>query len=367
LAEEFTERGCPAGIVEIAPAWKQKRLLTNGVPVWGVTAPSYTTIHRPRSWASFLRATFQFQRIVSEFDPDVVHVHYPLTQSLPVIGARWIPHDWRLVVTVHNSDIRHAPFAEPRIRPWQARLFDRADAVTAVSQSLLADTTALYPCVEEKGRVIHNGICSTWFESHEPARVSEKRYVLFVGRLHAMKGVDILLHAWKQIGARFSGTELWLVGDGPDRENLEASAKKLGISSQVKFVGPMSHDDLPRLYQGAEAVVLPSRREGLPLSLLEAGACGGLCIATRIPGITEIIEDGVTGFLSGPESPDALSAAICRALQAPPETSRRMREGLQNTIRQRFSEETVVASYLELFQGLTTKDGWKERSDGRQL
>jgi glycosyltransferase involved in cell wall biosynthesis len=363
LAEKFTARGFPAGIAEIAPAWKQKRFLSNGIPVWGVTAPSYTTICRPRSWVSFVRTSFQFQKVVNAFNADVVHVHYPLIQSLPVIGAHWIPHAWRLVVTVHNSDVRQAPLEEPRIRPWQARLFDRADAVTAVSQSLLADTTALYPCVKEKGRVIHNGICSTWFESDEPARVSQEKYVVFVGRLHPMKGVDLLLHAWKQIGARFSGTELWLVGDGPERENLEALAKELGISSQVRFVGPMSQQDLPRLYQGAEAVVLPSRREGLPLSLLEAGACGGLCIATSIPGITEVIEDGVTGFLSEPESPDALTAAICRALQAPPETSRRMREGLQSTIRQRFSEETVVTSYLELFQDLLGKQPSKKGTD----
>src|SRR5580692_3975891 len=77
LAERLSERGCPAGVVEIAPVRKAKRFLSNGTPVWGVSAPSYTTICRPRSWASFVRSTLQFREVISDFDPDVVHVHYP--------------------------------------------------------------------------------------------------------------------------------------------------------------------------------------------------------------------------------------------------------------------------------------------------
>lgn len=352
LAKEFTERGNPSGIAEIALAWKPKRALPNGIPVWGIAAPSYTTIGRPRSWASFLRSTLQFKRVVSEFKPDVIHVHYPLIQCLPCVGAHLLPHKWRLVVTVHNSDIRQAPQEDPRIGPWQARLFNRADAVTAVSQSLLDDTLDLYPIVAMKGRVVHNGVRAFWFKPLESVTEAHEKYVVFVGRLHPMKGVDILLRAWKQIAERFSDTKLWLVGDGPERENLQALAGELGIAPSARFVGSMPQEKLPQLYRDAAAVILPSRREGLPLSLLEAAACGGLCVATSIPGISEIIDDGVTGFLSVPESPDALSSALCRALQVSPQVSRSMRDALQNSIRQTFSEDTMVSSYLDLFRGL---------------
>jgi glycosyltransferase involved in cell wall biosynthesis len=297
----------------------------------------------------------QFRRAVREFKPDVVHVHYPLIQALPCVGAHSLPHDWRLVVTAHGSDIRRSPFETPRIRSWQARLFDHSDAVTAVSRSLLGDLVALYPRAAQKGRVVYNGVSSHWFQQHASATVIEEKYVLFVGRLHRVKGVDILLRAWKQICAAFPAVRLWLVGEGPERESLQALAEQLGIASRVKFAGPMPKEWLPAAYRDAEVVVLPSRSEGMPLTLLEAGASGGLFVGTCIPGIPEIIEEGVTGFLATAESPDALASAITRALQAPREASRRIRDTLLNTIRQRFSEDVVVSDYFNLFKGLLSE------------
>lgn len=363
LTQGFIERGCSAGIVEIAPAWKPKRILTGGVPVWGIAAPSYTTVTRPRSWASFSRATFQFGRVVHDFKPDVVHVHYPLTQALPCVGAHSFPHNWRLVVTAHGSDIRRSPFDAPKIRSWQARLFDRCDAVTAVSRSLLDDLIALYPHAGPKAHVIYNGVTPRWFQTQGSKRLIAEKYVLFVGRLHRVKGVDILLDAWRQICTDLPGVRLWLVGEGPERESLRALAEQTGISSRVEFAGAMPQEELPALYRDAEAVVLPSRSEGMPLTLLEAGASGALFVATSIPGIPEIIEDGRTGFLSAPESPHALASAVCRALKTSPEESLRMRETLQGTIRKRFSQAVVISNYLDLFEGLRTKPGSGPRVD----
>src|ERR1700730_14943403 len=97
LAEAFTNLGHPSGIVEIAPRWKPPRMLSMDIPVWTVTAPTYTTIRRPRSWTSFFRSSWQFIKILREFEPDIVHVHFPDAQSLPVIGAHALPHRWRLI------------------------------------------------------------------------------------------------------------------------------------------------------------------------------------------------------------------------------------------------------------------------------
>jgi glycosyltransferase involved in cell wall biosynthesis len=358
LAGAFTERGRPSGIVELTEQWKPQRLLPSGIPVWGVSAPSYTTMTRPRSWASFLRSSWQFSRVIREFAPDIVHVHYPLSQALPVIGAQAIPHRWRLVVTVHNSDIRVSPFQEPRIRPWQARLFERADAVTAVSESLLSDATELYPCIQGKGHVIYNGVGSTWFRKPAADSSAEGKYVLFVGRLNEVKGVDILLQAWKQVCARFPAVQLWFAGDGPELENLQAGAKESGIVSNVRFLGRTNQTDLPDLYRKAEVVVLPSRREGLPFTLLEAGACGAITIGTKIPGIPEIIQDGVTGLLVETESSGDLASAISQILEMPAEQRYRMKEAAYKNVTENFSEETMISSYFKVFDSLS---GTKKR------
>jgi glycosyltransferase involved in cell wall biosynthesis len=351
LAEALAGRQFVPAIVEIAPEQRPRWSLPKGTPVWSVTAPSYPTMRRPRSWASFARAALQFHSIVREFRPDIVHVHYPIAQCFPVVGVSWFPHRWKLVVTAHGSDIRVAPFQEPVIRAWQHRLFGRADAIAAVSQALLDDAAQLYDNFRAKARVVHNGVGPEWFQLPiAPDR--GKDYVLYVGRLHPVKGVDILVNAWKIVASAVANTELWIVGDGPEHQNLLAMANELGIASRMRFLGSKKQEDLPPLYRDARAVVLPSRREGMPIGLLEAGACGAICICTRIPGIPEIIEDGVNGYLVEPESPVELANALVRFLGVPPDSSDSMRRAARENILRSFSEERMVSTYLGLFQSL---------------
>ena len=351
LAEALKQRGFVPAIAEIAPKRKSCRTLPSGIPVWTVAASSYPTPWRPRSWASFVRSTLQFQQVLKDFYPNVVHVHYPVAQCFPVVGASVLPHGWKLVVTIHNSDIRVSPFEVPALKVWQPRLFKRANALTAVSQALLDDAVELYGPSIRNASVIHNGVGPQWFEGPlEP--YSNTNYILFVGRLHAVKGVDLLLNSWKEVACRFPKTELWLAGDGPERQNLESLAGSLGVSKTVRFLGAKTLQELPALYRNARAVVLPSRREGLPISLLEAGACGAICIGTRIPGIPEIIQDGVTGYIVPPESPQELAKAMTKTLGLAPEQVAKMRQATRDYIAAEFSMQRMIDSYVAVYESV---------------
>src|SRR5262249_49749856 len=154
------------------------------------------------------------------------------------------------------------------------------------------------------------------------------------------------------VASAFPATELWIVGDGPDRDSLHRMATDLGISGRVRFLGPKTQQELPVLYRDARVVVLPSRREGLPIGLLEAGACGAISIGTKIPGIPEIIVEGENGFLIWPDSVAELSAALSRVLSRAPERAAEMRRAARQRIQENFSEERMVASYLEVFHSL---------------
>lgn len=351
LARQFNQAGHAAGIIEIAKGPKPHRQLPDHTSVWAVTVPSRLTVRRPRSWASFVRATVQFMSVVHKFEPDIINVHFPHSQCLPVVGAHSLPHKWRLVVTVHNSDVRVTPFKDPGMRTWQARLFERADAVTAVNQALLDDAISLFPSVAGKGKVILNGVGPQWFQPLENGS-NGRAYVLFSGRLNHVKGADLLLKAWSNIHRRFPLTDLWLAGDGDEQDNLEKLAQDLSISGSVRFMGRKDQKELCELYQHARAVVLPSRREGLPLALLEAGAAGAICVGSRTPGIPEIIQDGTTGYLVDSESVEDLSAGISRVLELSPAARWQMRQAAQNSTRERFSEEGMIANYLDLFRSL---------------
>jgi len=94
----------------------------------------------------------------------------------------------------------------------------------------------------------------------------------------------------------------------------------------------------------------------MPLILLEAGAIGGIRIASNLPGIPEVIIEGENGFLARPESSEDLARAILGAIGMPEDAAKRMRVAAQTYIRERFSEEIVVANYLALFESLLAKE-----------
>ncbi len=351
LAKSLVERGCPAAIVELSDKWKPERKV-EGVPLLSISASRYPTWKEPRSWASFARSIVQLRKVCRMFKADILHVHFPVGQCLPLVGACTFPRRWGLVTTLHGSDIRVYPRGNSRVRVWQDRLFRHSDAVTSVSDELLQEAVGLYPSIAAKGIVIHNGVSRAWFEKGGPTDGKAEKYALFVGRLHPIKAVDVLVRAWKLAYSRLDGDQLWLVGDGAERERLFDLVRDLGIESGVRFLGKKSSDEVRKLYLSSQFVVLPSRHEGLPMVLIEAGACGAIRLGTRVPGITELIADGETGFLVEPESPEALAEGLIRAATLGGEDRRRMSRATRESVSRRFSHEEILSQYLNLYRGL---------------
>jgi glycosyltransferase involved in cell wall biosynthesis len=139
------------------------------------------------------------------------------------------------------------------------------------------------------------------------------RVVVWVGRMVPVKGLDILLTACSLLLSRGVEYHLYLVGDGPLRDELIAQAEALGVSASVTFVGPKLHHELADWYRAADLTVLPSRSEGLPNVLRESLACGTPFVASNVGGIDEIADPGCC-LLVPPENPVALADALARAL-----------------------------------------------------
>jgi glycosyltransferase involved in cell wall biosynthesis len=146
--------------------------------------------------------------------------------------------------------------------------------------------------------------------------------ILSVGRLVEKKGTDVLLEALARLPAGLHW-RLALAGGGPLRRTLERRARSLGVAGRVDWRGMLAQRELLALYREADVFVLASRvarggdRDGLPNVLMEAQSQGLACVATGLPGIAELIEDGVTGVLVAPQSPGALAQAL-EALIADP-------------------------------------------------
>ena len=168
-------------------------------------------------------------------------------------------------------------------------------------------------------RIVHCGV--------EPAKYADQavtgsnsapgKTMIFVGRLAAVKGVRVLIEAFTKVHAKDPEARLVLVGDGPERKDLEAYVTKMGCNNAVRFTGYLSQDEVAHELSAADLFVLPSFAEGVPVVLMEALASGLPVIATRIAGIGELVEPNETGDLVSPGDVEGLTRAILRLLGDP--------------------------------------------------
>jgi glycosyltransferase involved in cell wall biosynthesis len=139
--------------------------------------------------------------------------------------------------------------------------------------------------------------------------------ILCVGRLVPSKGQLILLRAAEELTSKGYSLRVRLVGDGPDREHLEAFAKQ--CATEVIFEGSKSHDEVQKLLAEADFFVLASFAEGVPVALMEAMAMEIPCVSTNIAGIPELIRDGLDGLLVPASSAESLATALQRLIDDP--------------------------------------------------
>jgi glycosyltransferase involved in cell wall biosynthesis len=162
--------------------------------------------------------------------------------------------------------------------------------------------------------LIPNGIDVELFRPPERVRPAEPLRLLCVGRLARQKGVGDLLAA---LAASPASAVLRVVGDGPERADLEQTAASLGLADRVEFAGWVVRRELPTHYDWGDVFVLPSVDEGMPNVVLEALAAGLPVIGTDVPGTRDLVEPGRSGFLVPPGSPAAIASAIDRLVSSP--------------------------------------------------
>ena len=143
----------------------------------------------------------------------------------------------------------------------------------------------------------------------------EERILLFVGNLVPVKGVDTLLNAFKLVREKDDNVVLIIIGDGPEKLDLEQQAHNLMIDKYVQFTERIDHNIIPFYINAADIIVQPSRKEGRGLVILEAFACGRPAVASRVGGIPETIVNDKLGMLVERENPTALADGIIKALE----------------------------------------------------
>jgi glycosyltransferase involved in cell wall biosynthesis len=186
--------------------------------------------------------------------------------------------------------------------------------------------------------------------------------VVCVGRLRAVKGQGVLLGACRLLAARGIAVECHLVGDGPDRAALEERVRASGLDGRVRFHGWRTPAEVAVLLRAADVAAAPSvpspdgQLEGTPVAIMEAMATGLPVVASRLTGIPELVDDGVTGLLTHPGDPVALASALERLWRDPTERAR-LGEAGRLRVEQEFELSASAAALASRFRASSEAAG----------
>ena len=222
----------------------------------------------------------------------------------------------------------------------------QSDYVTAISNSLL-NLCGQYGYIGEEA-VIHNGVDLEKFSEKRKENKKISNTIITVSRLVPKNGVDVLIKAIAELKKDIPNIELRIIGDGPERKNLERMAYGLGLKADIKFFGEISYDDLPQHFAEADIFARPSRSEGMGNAFIEALAAGIPIVGTPVGGILDIIEDGETGLFTKVDDPKDLTEKI-KILLENKELSAKIVANGKKMVEERFSWDKISRNYADVF------------------
>ncbi len=291
----------------------------------------------------------RFPAVLEEFRPELVHAHFA-TESAEM--ARALANKRRLpyTFTSHGYDIYRKP------PPDYAKRAMAAAAVITVSRANATYIAENFGVPESHVRVIPCGVDLDRFRPPPQRRNGDVPLVVCVARQVAVKNLALLLRSCAVLHRRAVPFRCVMIGDGPLRQQLQALRSRLGLSESVLMPGAAEQSVVLDYLQHAAVGVLTSDSEGMPVSLMEAAACGLAVVATAVGGVPELVKDGTTGFLCPPGAAEALATALERLLvNAPLRTA--MGAAARARAQSMFSLQTQVDQLLHLWSSILSGEG----------
>jgi N-acetyl-alpha-D-glucosaminyl L-malate synthase BshA len=320
-----------------------------GLTFHRVHTPAYPLFREPQY---VLALASRIVQVAREVGLDIIHAHYAVPhataaylakQILSRPGSGPVP---RVITTLHGTDITLVG-SDHSYAETVAFSIDGSDGVTAVSESLRQDTYRTL-AIRNPITVIPNFLdCDVYHRlSETPLRARYcpagcEKLVIHVSNFRPVKRVPVAVDVFARIAAKVP-SRLLLVGDGPDLAQALDLAKSLGISKQVDALG--EQDQIIPLLSVSDLFLLPSAQESFGLAALEAMACEVPVVASRVGGLHEVIDHGVTGFLHEPSDIQGMAESGI-ALLTDPDLHARVADAGRRSVRKRFCRDLIVPQY----------------------
>ena len=300
-------------------------------------------------------ALLRLVNLLRQWQPQILHSHMVHANLMARVTRFLIPIPV-VVTTAHNINEggKWAEIAYRLTGSW-------CDLTTQVSQAGVERYVHIKAVPEHKIRLTPNTVDNNQFCPNLEVRqrirqelaLEEKFVWLAVGRYHQQKDYPNMLKAFAQVVSQYPDALLLIAGDALLGSDVETLANSLGINSNVQFLGVRR--DVPALMNGADAYVMSSAWEGMPMVLLEASATGLPIVATDVGGNREVVLDGESGFLVPPQAPIALGKAMLRLMELPPDRRRQMGEVGRSHAESKYSIEQIVKMWENLYRELLAK------------
>jgi len=357
LARELLKEGAKVFVLTQRVKGLRRRENLNGLIVYReIIAPQWGFIFG----LSYLLSTFLFL-FLKRKDYDIIHCHILYLHTISAVIMNMLFRK-KVIVTIQCTREYGDVVRLKRIKganiifriikkvnkfivvSWEAK--DELKSIGIKDEKIIripnfVDESKFYPVVNNVKNKLRDKLLLP----------PDKKIVTFVGRLTPQKGILYLISAWKEVVSKFSKVFLLIIGEGSYGGELVKKVQILDLNDGVDFLGPKTHNEVRDYLQASDIFVLPSLAEGISVALLEAMACGLPCIATKIGGNVDLIDDGKDGILVEPASSEELASAILRLLE-----DEKFSKNIGNRVRKKIIEQysigSIVPAYINLYKEL---------------
>jgi N-acetyl-alpha-D-glucosaminyl L-malate synthase BshA len=348
LAKSLAGRGHDVHVLSTDPPFRFGGYQP-GLTFHRVHTPAYPLFREPQY---VLALTTRIVHVAREVGLDIIHAHYAVPHATAAYLAKQIlsrsesGRAPRVITTLHGTDITLVG-SDHSYAETVAFSIDESDGVTAVSESLRQDTYRTL-AVQNAIAVIPNFLdCDVYHRIPDVALRARycpagcEKLVIHVSNFRPVKRVPAVVEVFARILAKVRA-RLLLVGDGPDLATALDTAKSLGVAKHVEALG--EQDQIIPLLSISDVFLLPSAQESFGLAALEAMACEVPVVASRVGGLHEVIDHGLTGFLHEPGDLDGLADSAV-ALLTDDTLHARVASQSRKSVRKRFCRDLIVPQY----------------------
>jgi len=302
-------------------------------------------------YLAFIPRHLAIKKLVNQIKPEIIHAHFIAKYGFHLPGLMRCP----MVVSAWGDDILILPKKSRLLEHYTKKVMESVDLVYAVSQNIRNHILDEFGIPEPKVRYLPFGIDTDLFSPQsDSAREESPTIEVFSNRgFFPVYDNETLVKGFDLAHRKNPTLRLTLKGDGPLEQSVRDLVSDLGLADVVTFRNKTDYAEVPKDYRKAQIFITTSVSDGTPVSVLEAMASGLPCIATKVGGIPEWIEDGKTGLLIPPGSPDAVVAALI-CLAADPALRTRLGAAARDVVIKNGQWHTLMAlaekDYLALIE-----------------